>query len=118
MITRQKRNTRFVLVDAIRLFRRDHTSQNHFCSMYFTIFAKFASKSCRDEEVRRRLLSVKKLMGPMWHTQLDDRWNCVFYVGPLELTLAERSDFGKLYLNSIGSGNGAAFQANGVVFEL
>uniref|UniRef100_A0A0N5AQ33 Uncharacterized protein n=1 Tax=Syphacia muris TaxID=451379 RepID=A0A0N5AQ33_9BILA len=82
--------------------------------MYFTIFAKFASKSCRDEEVRRRLLSVKKLMGPMWHTQLDDRWNCVFYVGPLELTLAERSDFGKLYLNSIGSGNGAAFQASGV----
>ncbi|VBB34890.1 unnamed protein product, partial [Acanthocheilonema viteae] len=45
---------------SLELDSRDHTSQNHFCSMYFFVISENATERSRDDVAWRHLQSGKK----------------------------------------------------------
>lgn len=56
---------------------RDHTSQNHFCSMYFFAVSENATERSRDDVAGRHLQSGKKcviLTPTVWVSYLMTAW--------------------------------------------
>ncbi|VDN04342.1 unnamed protein product [Thelazia callipaeda] len=58
---------------------RDHTSQNHFCSVYFVAFRESASECNRDDVAWRRFQSVKQ-RPTLRLGEMDDEQNFVLLI--------------------------------------